>query len=513
MVHPKASESSREAKSISSIFVSRSLVAFAAVIGLVWGFFLGPGCGSAGAFAAQAATVRNRIGPAYRFEQNGWTYVHLEGSPSQIGFQHGYLLADDIQDTYHALKLLYTHSSGQNWEFFRRASRTMLWPHIDLEYQEELKGIARGLRARGVSVDVYDIVALNADMELSDYYLPWLDHQHRAATGPVSHAPDSCSAFIATGSYTKDHQIVMAHNNWTTYIEGSRWTVVFDIVPEHGQRILMDGLPGVITSQDDFAINAAGMMITETTIGNFVGWNSHGVPEFVRSRKALQYAESIDDYVRIMREGNNGGYANDWLIGDRKTGEIAYLELGLRHTPVWRTKDGYFVSSNFARDPAVIREETVGYDPSDISKSSNARHLRWEDLMQQYKGAIDVVLAEKWLGDHEDIYLKKNEPGPRSLCGHIDNSPQGVDQDWGPYFPAGAVQGKVADSELAAKMSFVARAGHPCGEDFIAKPFLAAHPQFAWMTPALKDMKAGPWTKFAAGEIAAGEKTLHSAAE
>ena len=37
----------------------------------------------------------------------------------------------------------------------------------------------------------------------------------------------------------------------------------------------------------------------------------------------------IDDYVRIIKEGNNGGYANDWLIGDRKTGEIAYLELGL----------------------------------------------------------------------------------------------------------------------------------------------------------------------------------------
>ena len=50
----------------------------------------------------------------------------------------------------------------------------------------------------------------------------------------------------------------------------------------------------------------------------------------MRSRKALQYANSIDDYVRIIKEANNGGYANDWLIGDRKTGEIAYLELGLK---------------------------------------------------------------------------------------------------------------------------------------------------------------------------------------
>ncbi len=25
--------------------------------------------------------------------QNGWVFVHLEGSPAEIGFQHGYLLA------------------------------------------------------------------------------------------------------------------------------------------------------------------------------------------------------------------------------------------------------------------------------------------------------------------------------------------------------------------------------------------------------------------------------------
>ena len=96
--------------------------------------------------------------------------------------------------------------------------------------------------------------------------------------------------------------------------------VIFDILPQHGQRILMDGFPGVITSDDDFGVNATGIMITETTITQFEGWDPKGKPEFMRSRKALQYAESIDDYARIIKEGNNGGYANDWLIGDRKTG-------------------------------------------------------------------------------------------------------------------------------------------------------------------------------------------------
>ena len=31
-------------------------------------------------------------------EKNGWIFVHLEGSPAQIGFQHGALLAREIDD-------------------------------------------------------------------------------------------------------------------------------------------------------------------------------------------------------------------------------------------------------------------------------------------------------------------------------------------------------------------------------------------------------------------------------
>ena len=441
-----------------------------------------------------------RLKKAYRFQENGWTYVHLEGSPSDIGFQHGYLLAAEIADAFQAIQLEDTHSTKRDWEFFRNAAREMLWPHIDAEYQQELQGIADGVKAKGVSMDVYDVVALNAFLELPDYYVPWLDKQQHAANAPKLVAPGNCSAFIATGSYTKDHQIVIAHNNWTSYIEGARWVIMFDIVPAHGNRILMDGFPGVITSDDDFGINSNGMMIAETTITQFHGWNPDGKPEFMRSRKALQYANSIDDYMSIIKEGNNGGYANDWLIGDRKTGEIGYLELGLKNTPLWRTKDGYFVSSNFPQDPKVQAEETT-YDDKDMSSSPNARRVRWEEIMQQSKGKIDVGMAQKFLGDHFDSFDKKEQADERSLCGHAEFSPRGERQfEWGPYQPAGAVQGKATDSDLAKNMSLRAHAGHPCGEDFIAKDFLDGHPEYDWQKPVLRDMKSGPWTTFQAGQ-------------
>jgi hypothetical protein len=59
-------------------------------------------------------------------------------------------------------------------------------------------------------------------------------------------------------------------------------------------------------------------------------------------------------------------------------------------------------------------------------------------------------------------------------------------------------------------MSFIARAGHPCGEDFLVAPFFAAHPEFKWQSPVLHDMKAGPWTTFVAGEKQASDTNTAS---
>jgi hypothetical protein len=444
-----------------------------------------------------------RLGNSYRFEQGGWIYVHLEGSPAQIGFQHGYLLSAEIADALNAYKLDSTHRTHRDWNFFRETSRKVLWPHIEAEYREELQGITDGVRARGVQADLDDIVALNATEEIPDYYVPWLDKREHPANAPHLVSPGNCSAFVATGSFTRDGGVVIAHSAWTSYWQGERWRIVFDIAPAKGNRIFMDGYPGVITSNDDFGVNSAGIMITETTITQFRGFNPDAVPEFVRSRKALQYSNSIDDYARIMIENNNGGYANDWLLGDRKTGEIARLELGLENHHLWRSKDGYFEGSNFPSDPKLIKEET-DFDPNDSGSSPNARRTRWGQLLNENRGKIDVKSAEAFLSDHHDTFLGTVAADERTLCGHVEESPRGIPQwEWNSHYPGGVVQGKAMDSRMAQSLTFVARMGHPCGSDFIAATFLKEHPEYQWQAPILHDMKAGPWTEFHAGEKAA----------
>jgi len=461
----------------------------------------------AGAGSYTLATFAKRGGPLrseaadklkgpYRFEHNGWIYVHLEGSPSAIGYQHGNLLAPEVEDLLRVSGPFYEHMTKRNWEFYRQASRDILWPKIDSEYQQEIDGIVSGLAAAGVKADRWDIVALNAMEELSGYYVPWLDRQ-QGRPSPAA-AGEHCSAFVATGSYTRDHKIVMGHNNWSDYVTGARWNIVFDIKPERGFGILMDGLPGVIVSDDDFGVNSNGIVITETTIGGFEGFDPNGTPEFFRARKALQYSSSIDDYVRIMLDRNNGGYANDWLLGDNKTGQIALFELGLKNHMVRRSRDGYFIGSNFPVDPKLAREETT-FNLKDPSISANARRVRWEALMAQEKGKIDIETAKRFESDGFDVVEKKQSPDERSLCGCNEFSPRGLSGEWGKYFPAGTVQSKVIDSRMAGRMEFWAAGGHQCAADFVADQFLAAHPEYSWMKGLLRDMKTGPWTVFATG--------------
>jgi hypothetical protein len=345
-----------------------------------------------------------------------------------------------------------------------------------------------------VKLDFWDVVALNAMCEW-DYYVKEYDRQHGAPQYSSLEVPEHCSAFVATGSYTKDGKVIIAHNAWTSYLEGARWTIIFDIAPASGKRILMDGYPGLIHSADDFGINSAGIMITETTISHFSGYDPKGIPEFVRARKAMQYATSIGDFARIMETGNNGGYANTWLVADRKNNEIGSLELGLKNVTLLRKSDGYFVGSNFPENPKLVKEET-NFDVKDMANSANARHARWNVLMEQYKGQIDVAAAERFLADHYDTFEKKDDEDERTLCGHIDLSPRGSPPWQPPYGAAGSVQNKVADATMAENMSLRAAAGHACGISFKATEYLHNRSGFGWEKSLLRDMDADPWTTF-----------------
>jgi hypothetical protein len=452
-----------------------------------------------------AQSKQDPLAKAFRTERNGWVYIHLEGSPEEIGYQHGYLLAREIDESLRVFKKYSPHTTKRDWQFYRDSAHELFWKTIGDEYQKEIEGIARGASSRGVKIDIDDVLAMNAWIELASYYVPSL--QARLADPELHQSPPpSCSAFIATGSWTKNGEIVIGHNNWTDYLIGRHWNIMIDLKPASGHRILMDSFPGFIHSGDDFYITDAGLMVTETTITQFKGFDTQGLPEFYRIRKATQYSNSIDDWLKVMMDRPNGGYANDWLIGDRKTGEIARLENGIKNNIVERTKDGYYVGSNFPVHEKTTREETT-FDPTNATNSANARHRRWDELMKLNKGRIDINLAKKFEADHYDVVRKREAGSSNTLCGHVEADELGAPEwDWKNFYPGGTVNAKVADSQMAERMSMWGSVGHPCGGDFKLEAFLKSHPEYAWQREIAGDMPSGAWTQFSISTRKLGEE-------
>lgn len=354
-----------------------------------------------------------RHGPGYRYTQAGWIVLHIEGAPYDRGFQHGRLLAQEIAGF---LKCFAQQQSGkapeEGWRLTRTLTNALFLRKFDSEYLEEMKGIADGAAAGGVkfdgrAIDLVDVVALNcwAELETLDGALEALptglegkrfpgERPQKMPAPPEGH----CSAFAATGPATADGKIVFGHITMFGLAPANYFNVWLDVKPAAGHRVVMQSFPGGIQSGMDYYMNDAGVMVSETTISQ-TRFNKDGLALASRIRKAVQYAESIDQVAESLTRDNNGLYTNEWLIGDAKTNEIAMLQLGTAKHRLSRSgknewfggTPGFYWGCNNTKDldlrletiPAVTgRPANLVWRPSDRDKT-------WQRLYHQYKGKID----------------------------------------------------------------------------------------------------------------------------
>ena len=461
-------------------------------------------------------------GNNYRTYKEGWNFVHIEGEPFARGEAYGRLMADEILGAVTEASRLLMLQTGLEWDFLISSELSILhrWKERLAEppyreFLEEMAGMVQGVRQTmpDSPLTVDDLILWNGYEELTGYWLPSVadklyDSLSMQPMGGRTYkrfhagANDHCSAFIATGSYTADGRIVMAHNSFTPYENSNYMNVVTDIRPARGNSFIMQSSPGYIHSLSDFYETStgpqSGLMITETTIGGFKAYDCEGVPEFARIRYAVQYAGSLDEFAEMFWKNNNGGYANIWLAGDIGTNEIMRFEAGLKFYRTDKTKDGFYAGFNAPTDPRIRNLECENSGFADIRRHQGARQVRIPQLMETYKGRIDNKIARKILADHYDVYLNKENPCSRSICAHYELDDRAYMSQAGrpvPFQPRGAVDAVTADSANALELSLWVRWGSSCGMPFYADAFLEKNPQFEYLREFLKDRPSRPWIK------------------
>ena len=361
--------------------------------------------------APDPATVQ-RCGPAYRFPQDGWIVVHIEGKPYDRGYQHGRLLAEELT---RMMRTLGCHRCNGNaadgWRNERLLCNALFLRGYDPEYLEEMRGIADGANDAGARIfgrrlDVVDVAAVNSSVEtmcLEDGLdgLP-TGLEGRTFTTPGEGKGDHCSAFAATGPATADGHVVFGHITMFMLPFAELFDVWLDVQPDQGHRVAMQTCAGGIWSGLDWYQNDAGILLTETTIGQ-TRFDRNGTPLASRARKAMQYGDSIDAVVAVLEKANNGLYTNEWLLADTKTDEIAMFELGTAQTKLWRSSKnewvsgtaGFYWGCNNERELAIRLEQvpSVADRPRDFCCHPSDRDCKWLELFDQWHGKIDAAFA------------------------------------------------------------------------------------------------------------------------
>ncbi len=378
--------------------------------------------------------------------------MHIEGEPYQRGYQYGYLIGEEMTEYIHKLAIEANEMDPeQGWKDARFIADAFMLRKYEKEFLTEMQGIADGANKSGAELfdrklDLIDVVTMNSIVDIEWARYAMVNTAHPLSGQNFLKSEDEldiprrlhkCSSFLANRSATSDRRIVFGQIfMWGGYT-GPHWNVICDVVPASGHRLVYQTFPGGIHSGADFYINSSGIMIGETTVEQ-TPFNPDGSPQSNRIRKAAQYASSIDEVVKILTTDNNGMYANDWLIADTKTDEIAVLLLGTYRHKLWRsskkefygdTRDFYWCNNN-PKDPEVRKEYVPDPDnaPYDLIFSPWNRDLAFNRFYREQAGKIDATVAVK------------------ALASSPINRPHACD-------------GKVTTSDMAEKMVFLAHSG------------------------------------------------------
>jgi hypothetical protein len=416
--------------------------------------------------------------------KNGWVVATVHGNATERGYAHGALLHSELKRVLECFPFLVKTDFHTTFDEYIQRCKTKIRPILERDYREyfdELSGICLGAKSKGLDISVDILIGWNSCLSMYEEYDSMPE-------------PQRCSAFIATGNATAKGDIVMAHNTHCNFVLGSLSNIVLYVDPSDGHSFCMQTCPGMICSSMDWFICSNGMVGCETTISGIKYKPVFGAPYYCRIRDCMQYRNSLDEYATTMLHKNAGDYAGSWLFGDTRTGEIMLCEIGLKTHHIEKTRNGVFYGMNSVMDPIMRLGETTDTSAGDISQSSGARRARFEYLLtDKYAGKITASNAKLVLADHYDVLLNRNHLGLRCICKHSELSNENAKRT--PFYPHGAIDGKVVNTEMARKMAFVGKFGASCNRAFRAKSYLKKHPEYADWRDYLVNLPNRPWTE------------------
>ncbi len=342
-------------------------------------------------------------------ERNGVKILHLNGSYYDMGYQHGFLLKDEIQESMRT-QLVFFEDSGFPYEKILEIGDIMD-DYLPSEYKEEMQGMADGA---DMSLD--DVVVLNT--------MP--------AVLNIAFA-DACCEVSLWGDATADGKLLHVRSwDWSLHVLDPETgtplqenMVLIVRTPEFGYASLSaPENPGAITSWN--GVNENGIVVGENTC---LTWDItyHGISPAFRMRMVLDRCATGEEAITILSSNRTCG--TNFVLSDAnvpigyaldQTANISYAGTwndSVEGTdPFWQIKDVTRRTPGYI-DPACAAVEygRIRYDPSglravwDAITGKSSMVYPWihyhalSNQIEKYYGTLDVnstmaALREEYTG-------------------------------------------------------------------------------------------------------------------
>ncbi len=282
--------------------------------------------------------------------------LHLEGTHYEMGYQHGYLLAEEIpgflyeyaREGVRSLKLeeIGEKIAGSDFE-------NLFWPliepkikNIPEEFMEEIEGIMDGVFAAGVM----EKGSHEADLLFKDIIITSMGIDVLTSLfGPIKYAsslfenfPDfegslhSCSGFVATGDATQDGGVIMGRDFTFSGKVIADYGLIIEYNPqkEGAKKLVSIGAPGFVIVQS--GLNENGLAIgAHVVYAGDTNYSKLGMGAGFLKRHIMQYAGEFSEAVEMIKNATLG---TSWsfLLGDGQGVEQggAFVERSAHHCRV-----------------------------------------------------------------------------------------------------------------------------------------------------------------------------------
>jgi len=234
-------------------------------------------------------------------EVNNIKILHLQGTPYEMGFQHGRLIKDDIQDCiYQTLGMARSYTGFEAME----EVYDLMEPYIPLEDKEEMRGLAHG-----ADIPLKVIHWFHAIPEFSEY--------GRKKKFKRGFKPTTCSNVAAFGKAVPGGELLQLRVlDWNRGLGVQKWPVILVHQPDKGNASVTFSFAGFIGCVS--GMNDQHMAFGEMGYGDPPGETLEGIPFVFLFRKMMREVDTLDSAIQIMQNARRTcSYV--YLISDVKS--------------------------------------------------------------------------------------------------------------------------------------------------------------------------------------------------